>query len=106
VYVTLQHYYQYKNYTYYHPKEDVLMADSPRGFEAMQQEGREDEVRDIAAEGGRASHAVEHTHEFDSEEAKKAGQKGGEVAHERGTAHEFDSEEARAAGKLSHKNDG
>jgi hypothetical protein len=50
---------------------------SNRGFASMDP----DKQREIAAEGGRASHAA-------------------------GTAHEFTSEEARKAGSQSHKNDG
>jgi general stress protein YciG len=48
-----------------------------RGFAAMDP----DRQREIAAEGGRASH-------------------------EQGTGHEFDSEEAREAGRKSHQNTG
>jgi hypothetical protein len=50
---------------------------SNRGFASMDA----DKQREIAAEGGRASHAS-------------------------GNAHEFTSEEARKAGSMSHKNDG
>lgn len=67
---------------------------SNRGFASMD----EDKQRDIAAEGGRASHEKGNAHEFSSEEARDAGSKGGVAAHEKGTAHEFDSEEAREAG--------
>ena len=35
--------------------------------------------REIASEGGKASHASGHAHEFDSNEAREAGRKGGEA---------------------------
>ena len=65
-----------------------------RGFASMDDKKQ----REIAAEGGRASHEKGTAHEFTPEEAREAGAKGGRVAHERGTAHEFNSEEARKAG--------
>ena len=48
---------------------------SNRGFAAMDPEKQ----REIASEGGRASHASGNAHEFDSEEAREAGRKGGEA---------------------------
>lgn len=66
-----------------------------RGFASMD----EDRQREIAAEGGRASHEKGAAHEFTSEEAREAGRKGGQAAHEKGTAHEFSSEETRKAGQ-------
>jgi hypothetical protein len=49
---------------------------SGRGFASMD----DDKQRDIAAEGGRASHASGKAHEFDSEEARAAGRKGGQAS--------------------------
>lgn len=66
-----------------------------RGFGSMD----EQKQREIAAQGGRASHQRGTAHEFDSEEAREAGRKGGHAAHEKGAAHEFDESEARAAGR-------
>lgn len=48
---------------------------SGRGFASMD----DDKQREIAAEGGRASHASGRGHEFDSQEASEAGRKGGEA---------------------------
>ena len=39
----------------------------------------EDRQREIAAEGGRASHERGTAHEFNSQEAREAGRKGGEA---------------------------
>lgn len=50
---------------------------SKRGFAAMQEEGRDDEVREIASEGGTAAHESGNAHEFTPEEAREAGRKGG-----------------------------
>jgi hypothetical protein len=47
---------------------------SGRGFASME----DDKQREIAAEGGRASHASGKAHEFTSREAREAGQKGGQ----------------------------
>ncbi len=55
--------------------------------------------REIASEGGRASHEHGAAHEFNHAEARVAGRKGGQIAHQRGTAHVFSSEEARRAGR-------
>ena len=65
-----------------------------RGFASMDERRR----REIASEGGKASHQRGHAHEFSSEEARMAGRKGGQVAHQRGKAHVFSPEEARMAG--------
>lgn len=48
-----------------------------RGFAAMDPERQ----REIAAEGGRASHASGHAHEWDSQEASEAGRRGGQASH-------------------------
>ncbi|WZO97026.1 KGG domain-containing protein [Isosphaeraceae bacterium EP7] len=48
---------------------------SKRGFAAMDPE----QQREIAREGGRASHRNGGAHEFDSQEASEAGRRGGEV---------------------------
>lgn len=66
-----------------------------RGFASMDEQRR----REIASEGGKASHERGKAHEFSSEEARMAGRKGGQVAHQRGKAHVFSSEEARMAGR-------
>lgn len=71
------------------------MNQDRRGFASMD----EDRQREIASEGGRASHEKGNAHEFTSEEAREAGHKGGQAAHEKGTAHEFSSEEAKKAGQ-------
>lgn len=55
--------------------------------------------REIASEGGKASHQRGKAHEFNPEEAREAGAKGGKMAHQRGRAHVFTSEEARLAGR-------
>jgi hypothetical protein len=64
-----------------------------RGFAGMSAE----QVRQIAARGGKAAHAQGVAHEFTSEEAAVAGAKGGRRAHELGVGHRFTPEEARAA---------
>jgi len=51
------------------------MTNSNRGFASMD----EDRQREIASQGGRASHEKGTAHEFDSKEASEAGRKGGEV---------------------------
>lgn len=66
-----------------------------RGFATMARQRQ----REIAAAGGRASHASGTAHRFTSAEARAAGQKGGAAGHEMGTAHEFTPEEARQAGR-------
>ena len=66
-----------------------------RGFASMDEQRR----REIASEGGKASHQRGRAHEFSSEEARMAGRKGGQIAHKRGKAHVFNSEEARMAGR-------
>jgi general stress protein YciG len=66
-----------------------------RGFASMDERRR----RQIASEGGKASHRRGKAHEFSTEEARQAGRKGGQVAHQRGKAHTFSSEEARMAGR-------
>jgi len=66
---------------------------STRGFASMDPERQ----RQIASEGGKASHQSGNAHEFTSEEARQAGR----TAHQRGKAHEFTSEEARLAGMKS-----
>lgn len=48
-----------------------------RGFAGMDDERQ----REIAAEGGRASHEQGKGHEFTSEEAREAGRKGGQASH-------------------------
>jgi general stress protein YciG len=66
-----------------------------RGFASMDEQRR----REIASEGGKASHQRGSAHEFSAEEARMAGRKGGQIAHQRGKAHTFSSEEARMAGR-------
>jgi general stress protein YciG len=51
-----------------------------RGFAAMDPERQ----REIAREGGRASHQHGTAHEWSSEEAAAAGRKGGQASHGRG----------------------
>jgi uncharacterized protein len=77
--------------------EDQSMTDRDerRGFASMDERRR----REIASEGGKASHQRGRAHEFNSEEARMAGRKGGQIAHQRGKAHIFSSEEARTAGR-------
>lgn len=48
-----------------------------RGFAGMDDQRQ----REIAAEGGRASHEQGTGHEFTSEEAREAGRKGGQASH-------------------------
>ncbi|MDO8413243.1 MAG: KGG domain-containing protein [Gallionellaceae bacterium] len=50
---------------------------SKRGFAAMDPERQ----REIASEGGRASHQKGTAHEFTSEEARQAGRIGGQHSH-------------------------
>ena len=50
-------------------KEQDASGSSNRGFAGMDPQRQ----REIAAEGGRASHASGNAHEFDSEEAREAG---------------------------------
>jgi general stress protein YciG len=66
-----------------------------RGFASMDEQRR----REIAREGGKASHQRGVAHEFNPEEARLAGRKGGQIAHQRGRAHIFTPEEARIAGR-------
>jgi general stress protein YciG len=56
------------------------MATEKRGFASMDPERQ----RQIASEGGRASHERGTAHEFTPEEARKAGQKGGRNSHRGG----------------------
>lgn len=49
---------------------------SERGFASMDPEKQ----REIASEGGRASHEQGTGHEFSSQEAREAGRKGGEAS--------------------------
>lgn len=53
------------------------MAKERRGFAAMSEEER----REIARKGGKASHARGQAHEFTPEEAREAGRKGGKRSH-------------------------
>ncbi len=55
-----------------------------RGFAAMVAAGRGDEVRAIAAKGGKAAQAAGTGHTFTTEEAKRAGRRGGLEAQRRG----------------------
>lgn len=48
---------------------------SNRGFASMHPQKQ----REIASEGGKASHSSGNAHEFDSNEAREAGRKGGEA---------------------------
>lgn len=66
-----------------------------RGFASMDEQRR----REIASEGGKASHQRGTAHEFSPDEARMAGRKGGRAAHARGRAHVFNSDEARMAGR-------
>ncbi len=50
---------------------------SNRGFASMDPEKQ----REIASEGGKASHEKGTGHEFSSEEAREAGRKGGQNSH-------------------------
>ncbi len=50
---------------------------SNRGFASMDP----DKQREIASEGGKASHEKGTGHEFSSEEAREAGRKGGQNSH-------------------------
>jgi general stress protein YciG len=62
--------------------EDQSMTDRDerRGFASMDERRR----REIASEGGKASHQRGRAHEFNSEEARTAGRKGGvEVSRDR-----------------------
>jgi uncharacterized protein len=68
---------------------------SKRGFGSMDDEKQ----REIAREGGRASHEKGTGHEFNSEDARQAGKKGGEsVSSDR----EHMSEIGRKGGEHSH----
>jgi general stress protein YciG len=49
-------------------------SNSNRGFAAMD----EDKQREIASQGGKASHQGGNAHEFTSDEAREAGRKGGQ----------------------------
>jgi uncharacterized protein len=70
-----------------------------QGFASMDDEKQ----REIASQGGKASHESGNAHEFTSEEAKEAGSKGGKTSHESGKGHEFTSEEAKEAGRKGGK---
>jgi general stress protein YciG len=80
---------------------------SGRGFASMDS----DRQREIAAEGGRASHASGNAHEFDSKEARAAGAKshGGAgsttASANTGNTRGGSSEQHARAGSQSHKND-
>lgn len=91
---------------------------SGRGFASMDK----DRQREIAAEGGRASHASGNAHEFNSQEARDAGSKShggqGSNASSGGSRNAGDSdnspsgstrggtsEQHARAGSQSHKND-
>lgn len=50
---------------------------SNRGFASMD----EKKQREIASQGGKASHEKGTAHEFSSEEAREAGRKGGQNSH-------------------------
>jgi general stress protein YciG len=50
---------------------------SNRGFASMD----ENKQREIASQGGKASHEKGTGHEFSSEEAREAGRKGGQNSH-------------------------
>lgn len=50
---------------------------SNRGFASMD----EKKQREIASQGGKASHEKGTGHEFSSEEAREAGRKGGQNSH-------------------------
>ena len=50
---------------------------SNRGFASMD----EQKQREIASQGGKASHEKGTGHEFTSEEAREAGRKGGQNSH-------------------------
>ncbi|MDB5774354.1 MAG: ral stress protein [Herbaspirillum sp.] len=50
---------------------------SNRGFASMDQQKQ----REIASQGGKASHEKGTGHEFTSEEAREAGRKGGQNSH-------------------------
>jgi general stress protein YciG len=75
------------------------MSISKRGFASMSAEKR----REIASQGGRASHEQGKAHRFTSEEARVAGIKGGKSAHEKGSAHKWTQEEAAEAGRKSRR---
>ncbi|PYE55450.1 KGG domain-containing protein [Deinococcus yavapaiensis] len=75
--------------------------DDKRGFASMDPEKQ----REIASQGGRASHERGNAHEFTSEEAREAGRKGGEaVSQDR----QHMAEIGRKGGENSHNhgNDG
>ena len=55
------------------------MAVKDRGFASMPAHKR----REIASQGGTASHAKGVAHEWTSQEAREAGHKGGKAAHQR-----------------------
>lgn len=66
-----------------------------RGFAGMDA----NQQREIAAKGGRASHAQGSAHEFNSQEAREAGRKGGEaVSQDR----QHMSDIGRKGGEASH----
>jgi general stress protein YciG len=54
--------------------QDKKSDTSNRGFASMD----EDKQREIASQGGKASHEKGTGHEFTSEEAREAGRKGGQ----------------------------
>jgi general stress protein YciG len=72
------------------------MADDTKGMAKLKEEGRDDEVSEIASKGGQASSS--------QQDMSKLGQKGGKAAQESGNAHELTSEEQSAGGSASSGN--
>jgi general stress protein YciG len=64
------------------------MAKEKRGFASMDEEER----REIAKKGGKASHERGQAHEFTPEEAREAGKKGGRKKQKRSTEEMYDND--------------
>lgn len=89
------------------------MTDDKKGFAKMKEEGRDEEISDIASKGGQASSQKQDMSEL-GEQGGKAAQasghahqltdderiKGGRAAQDGGNAHELTDEERSRGGKI------
>lgn len=76
------------------------MTDDKRGFAKMKEEGRDEEISDIASQGGRAAHDKGTAHEFTSEEAREAGRKGGQASGQSRSNEEQDENQGGVSGMI------
>ena len=72
------------------PEEEEKKPKRLIGFAKMKADGRLDQLREFARQGGKEAHRLGAAYEYDSASGREAGKKGGQAVHKRRQEHKTD----------------